>query len=105
MQWDEDNPSDRSQWLTQHGGLQRLDPPYVYNVFNGDLDGFVQAIKDAISHPIQRYVDPGPYSFRSWLISPMYSYVLEEMRMSSVEQRLGVILEKDWQREAAVQGS
>ena len=57
MQWDKDNPSDRSQWLTQHPVLERLHPPYNYNVFRGDVDGFVQAIKDAISHPIERYAN------------------------------------------------
>jgi hypothetical protein len=57
MQWDEENPSDRSQWLTQHPVMERLDPPYNYNVFRGDVDGFVQAIKDAIAHPIERYAN------------------------------------------------
>jgi hypothetical protein len=38
--------------------LALLDPPYVYNVFQGDRDAFVRAIKDAIDHPIQRFVDP-----------------------------------------------
>lgn len=35
--------------------LQALDPPYVYNVFKGDTEGLVQAVKDAVSHPIDRY--------------------------------------------------
>jgi hypothetical protein len=46
-------------WLTQHPVLERLDPPYNYNVFQGDVDGFVRAIKDALSHPIERYVNTG----------------------------------------------
>jgi hypothetical protein len=57
LQWDKENPTDRSAWYSQHPGLVQFDPPYVYNVFQGDLDGFVQAVKDAISHPIQRYVE------------------------------------------------
>jgi hypothetical protein len=86
MGWDHENPSDMSRWQTQHYLLQSLGPPYVYNVFKGDTDGFVQAIKDAISHPIA-------------------SYVLERMRISSVEKRLAAILEKDWQSEATTPAS
>jgi len=81
MGWDHENPADMSRWSTQHSQLQSLGPPYVYNVFQGDTDGFVQAIKDAISHPID-------------------SFVLERMRISSVEKRLGEILEHDWESEA-----
>ncbi|KIM79534.1 hypothetical protein PILCRDRAFT_823456 [Piloderma croceum F 1598] len=84
LQWDKENPSDKSQWVSQHSLLELLEPPYVYNVFKDDLEGFVKAIQDAISHPIQ-------------------SFVPEQMRMPSIERRLGAILEKDWQREAALQ--
>jgi len=82
--WDANNPSDKSAWISQHAALQSLDPPYVYNVRSGDLDGFVEAVKGALSHPIE-------------------SYVPEDMRMSSVERRLGAILEKDWEHEATFQ--
>jgi hypothetical protein len=34
--------------------LKFLDPPYVYNVFKDDLDGFVEAIDIAILNPIER---------------------------------------------------
>ncbi|KAJ7129176.1 hypothetical protein C8R44DRAFT_907351 [Mycena epipterygia] len=84
VQWDRTNPSDRTRWRTQHDMLRHLSPPYVYHVFKGDREGFVQAIKDAIDHPIQRSV-----------------YVLERMTMSAVENRLGKILEHDWRAEAA----
>lgn len=40
----------------QHGLLKLLDPPYVYNVQKGDQEGFVKAIQDAISNPIDRFV-------------------------------------------------
>lgn len=30
----------------------------------------------------------------------MWSYVLERMRMSSVEERIAAIMEKDWESEA-----
>ncbi|KAJ6615656.1 hypothetical protein B0H10DRAFT_2040487, partial [Mycena sp. CBHHK59/15] len=82
LSWDHNNPADRSRWETQHGMLNHLSPPYVYHVFNTDREGFVQAIKDAIANPIQ-------------------SYVLERMKISSVEYRLGKILEHDWRAEAA----
>ncbi|KAJ7432318.1 hypothetical protein B0H11DRAFT_1760765 [Mycena galericulata] len=80
-QWDRQNPNDRNRWQTQHDGLRHLSPPYVYHVHKGDRDGFVQAIKDAIDNPIQ-------------------SYVLDRMRISAVEYRLGQILEHDWRAEA-----
>jgi len=62
--------------------LKLLDPPYVYNVFKGDLEGFVDAITDAIANPIDRYV-------------------LERMRMSAVTARLRAILERDLKSDAA----
>ena len=85
--------------------MELLEPPYNYNVFRGDLEGFVRAVTDAISHPIQRYTlaEQKPRNF--WLIRLTYSYVLEEMRLSSVEKRLVNILEKDWKREAELRTS
>ncbi|KAJ7656381.1 hypothetical protein DFH06DRAFT_1298244 [Mycena polygramma] len=80
--WDGKDPNDRTKWFTQHDGLKHLSAPYVYNVFVGDRDGFVNAIRDAAANPIQ-------------------SYVLERMKMSSVEYRLGNIIEHDWEAEAA----
>ncbi|KAJ6575595.1 hypothetical protein DFH09DRAFT_1311661 [Mycena vulgaris] len=81
-QWNADDPTDKKQWLAQHTTLKYLDPPYVYNVFKGDKAGFVKAVVDATSHPID-------------------SFVLEHMRMRAVEARLAAILEKDWKSEAA----
>ncbi|KAJ6620661.1 hypothetical protein B0H10DRAFT_2021327 [Mycena sp. CBHHK59/15] len=81
MGWDRNSPDDRSKWDVQHGYLKNLSPPYVYHVFKNDREGFVQAIKDAIANPIQ-------------------SYILERMKMSAVEYRLGQILEHDWRAEA-----
>jgi len=80
--WNRDDPKDRTKWWTQHGPLQSLDPPFVYNVFQDDLDGFVAAIKSAMLHPIDRHV-------------------LDHMRMSSLSARLRAILETDWKSEAA----
>ncbi|KAJ7639424.1 hypothetical protein FB45DRAFT_977204 [Roridomyces roridus] len=80
--WNRDHPEDRGSWDSQHNMLKHLSPPYVYHVFKGDRAGFVQAVKDAVENPIQ-------------------SYVLDRMRMSAVEQRLGRILEHDWRLEAA----
>ena len=54
VQWDHDNPTDKSRWKTQHEWLQDLGPPYVYNVFSGDTQGFVKAVKDALANPIDR---------------------------------------------------
>ncbi|KAJ7094392.1 hypothetical protein C8R44DRAFT_590286, partial [Mycena epipterygia] len=79
-EWDKNDPTNRDKWSAQQGTLKDFDPPYVYNVFKGDKEGFVQAIKDAIAHPIS-------------------SYILDRMRIGAVEQRLGNILETDWKTE------
>jgi len=79
--WDSSNPTDRSQWDSQHRPLARLDPPYVYNVFKNDLQGFVNAIKGALENPIR-------------------SFVPESMKMKSLEDRVHAILQKDWEGEA-----
>jgi hypothetical protein len=75
LQWDAEDPLNRDKWsgelgcnlsiverteaavigVVQHGMIKHLDPPYVYHVFKGDRDGFVKAIKDAVSHPIERW--------------------------------------------------
>ncbi|KAJ7666149.1 hypothetical protein DFH06DRAFT_984681 [Mycena polygramma] len=79
--WDRSDPLNRNKWSVQHGMLKHLDPPYVYHVYKGDRDGFVKAIADAVSHPIE-------------------SFILERMRMEAVEQRLGNILSTNWEAEA-----
>ena len=98
-QWNPEDPSDMSRWETQHEWLDALGPPYVYNVLRGDKEGFVRAVKAALSHPIDRYARQTIFQ-SSWLMSEMYSYVLERMTMPAVEKRLAAILEKDWYREA-----
>ncbi|KAJ6561709.1 hypothetical protein B0H19DRAFT_1142381 [Mycena capillaripes] len=82
MSWDAKNPSNRTRWNSQHNTLKELDPPYVYNVFRNDKDGFVNAVVEAASHPIE-------------------SFVLGDMRMSAVEERLAAIVDTDWKAEAA----
>ncbi|KAJ6561447.1 hypothetical protein DFH09DRAFT_1364401 [Mycena vulgaris] len=82
IQWDAARPTHRKAWRTQHDMLKHLSPPYVYHVLKNDRAAFVQAIKDALAHPIE-------------------SYVLERMKMSAVEDRLGKLLEHDWRAEAA----
>ncbi|KAJ7269852.1 hypothetical protein C8J57DRAFT_1323726 [Mycena rebaudengoi] len=79
--WDKSDPMNRDKWSVQHGMLKHLNPPHVYHVFKGDRDGFVNAVKDAVSRPIE-------------------SFILDRMRMQSVEQRLGRILSTDWEMEA-----
>ncbi|KAJ7740885.1 hypothetical protein B0H14DRAFT_3515443 [Mycena olivaceomarginata] len=34
--WDENDPTDRTKWSTQHDPLKELSAPYVYHVFKGD---------------------------------------------------------------------
>jgi len=69
------------KWGVQHGLLKFEDPPYVYNVFKGDQEGFVQAIKDAINTPIDRYILP-------------------RMTIKAIEARMREILENDWYKMA-----
>ncbi|KAF8211118.1 hypothetical protein K438DRAFT_1808840 [Mycena galopus ATCC 62051] len=78
---EQENPTDRTKWQTQHDELKGHSAPYVYHVFIGDRDGFVDAIKRAVENPIE-------------------SYVLERMKITSVEYRLGKMLEHDWRTEA-----
>lgn len=58
-----------------------MDPPYVYNVFKDDNEGFARAVEQALANPIDKYVLP-------------------RMTMGAVEERLAGILEHDWKKEA-----
>lgn len=58
-----------------------MDPPYVYNVFKDDAEGFVKAVEQAIANPIKKYILP-------------------RMTQKAVEERLSGILEHDWRKEA-----
>ncbi|KAJ7797295.1 hypothetical protein B0H14DRAFT_2619071 [Mycena olivaceomarginata] len=51
--WDTNDPNDRTRWTTQHDLLIEFSAPYVYHVFKGDRDGFVNAIKSAAENPIE----------------------------------------------------
>lgn len=53
-QWDRAQPGNRMKWTAQHGMLKLMNPPYVYNVFKDDLDGFMEAIEAAVTTPIDR---------------------------------------------------
>lgn len=80
-QWDPEDKMNKLKWGVQHGLLKFEDPPYVYNVFKGDQEGFVQAIKDAINTPIDRYILP-------------------RMTIKAIEARMREILENDWYKMA-----
>ncbi|KAJ7651985.1 hypothetical protein DFH06DRAFT_538320 [Mycena polygramma] len=54
--WDANNPNDTSKWVTQITGLSDLGPPYAYNVFWHDYEGFKKAVADAMAHPIERFI-------------------------------------------------
>lgn len=55
--WDRDDPDNRAKWDSQHERLRWVDPPYVYNVRVGDLDGLRAAVEQAIANPIERCVE------------------------------------------------
>lgn len=80
LQWDINDPKNRHKWVSQHSMLKYLDPPYVYNVYKDDKEGFVDAIQDALDDPIGRYIEP-------------------RMELKAVQDRLADILERDWEEE------
>lgn len=57
--WNGDDPQDRNSWDTQHDGLKFQEPPYVYHVKRGDGEGLWAAVKEAMDHPIPRFVTSG----------------------------------------------
>ncbi|KAF9068154.1 hypothetical protein BDP27DRAFT_1530086 [Rhodocollybia butyracea] len=77
MGFDSNKPEDRTKWSTQHDGLKYQNPPYVYHVKKGDNEGFWQAVKEAVEHPIERYIFP-------------------EMTMDALKRRVAATVEKDW---------
>ncbi|KAF8334197.1 uncharacterized protein EI90DRAFT_3051445 [Cantharellus anzutake] len=80
--WNRLDPWNRDYWDIQHGLLKLLDPPYVYNVHSGDKEGFLKAIKGAMTNPLTD------------------RYILERMMMSSVEKRVQNLMEADWRSKA-----
>lgn len=55
LSWDAKRPENRTLWLTQHEGLKYQDPPYVYHVRKGDVNGFWEALRTAMETPIERF--------------------------------------------------
>nr|GAT58765.1 predicted protein [Mycena chlorophos] len=80
-QWDPNNPSDRSQWIAQNPELITVDPPYVYNVFEGDYAGFKDAISKAMDAPIPGFIPP-------------------HLTETALRLRLVNLLARDWKAEA-----
>ncbi|KAF4588774.1 hypothetical protein EYR40_010329 [Pleurotus pulmonarius] len=79
--WNRDDPLDRNSWETQHDGLKFQEPPYVYHVQRDDGEGLWAAVKEAMNHPIPRYIVP-------------------DMSMDALKYRLGVLVEGDWKTPA-----
>ncbi|KAF7967955.1 hypothetical protein HWV62_32461 [Athelia sp. TMB] len=80
-EWKPDEPLNKAYWRTQHDNLAQLDPPYVYNVHEGDEKAFVKAVQDAIRTPIDRFILP-------------------EMRQDQITERVDAILKTDWKSKA-----
>ncbi|EIM85956.1 uncharacterized protein STEHIDRAFT_168983 [Stereum hirsutum FP-91666 SS1] len=72
------NAQDPNKMPAQQPFLSVLGPPYVYHVHHGDEEGFVNAVREALDNPIDRYI-------------------LDRMRLSEIEKRLQAVLE--WDRE------
>lgn len=56
LYWNQEDPTDRSRWFSQHNRLNEVDPPYVYHVFRDDLDGLKEALRQAREAPIDRFI-------------------------------------------------
>ncbi|RSH93084.1 hypothetical protein EHS25_007437 [Saitozyma podzolica] len=83
LEWDENDPSNRSKWHAQQWHMTDLDPPYVYSVKTHDLIGLRRAIHAALTHPID-----------SWI--PDY------MRFDFAAARMAEVVEADWRAKAEV---
>ncbi|EIW71341.1 hypothetical protein TREMEDRAFT_42765 [Tremella mesenterica DSM 1558] len=81
LEWDEEDPKDRSKWHAQQWHMTDLDPPYVYNVHAHDIVGLRRAVHAAIHHPIE-------------------SFIPEVMTFKWVRNRMGEIVESDWRTKA-----
>lgn len=99
-QWKADEPLNKAHWDTQHDILAQLDPPYVYNVHQGDEKAFVKAIQDAIRTPIDRFVF---CSLKASLGTDHYAhprYILPRMHQHEITKRVDAILKTDLKGEA-----
>jgi len=84
LNWDRQDPWNRtSWWRSQHPTLQHLDPPYVYNVHAGNYTGFVDAVRQASTTEIPRFIP-------------------EHMTELAVRERVRNLMEHDWRSDAAV---
>ncbi|KAJ3525465.1 hypothetical protein NMY22_g10567 [Coprinellus aureogranulatus] len=81
--FDHADPWNQSKWETQHPEITRLGPgpPYVYTVHARNYTGFVEAIKQALATPIERYIAP-------------------HMTLDAFKRRLVQWAETDWKSKA-----
>lgn len=56
--WDEDDPTNRNDWSSQHDGLLFTTAPYVYHVRAGDIQGLSEAVQHAVDNPIDVFIVP-----------------------------------------------
>lgn len=80
FRWDKKNPDDRKKWYTQQEQLNDIPEPYVYHVRKGDRKGLVEALKKAVTTPIDRYIP-------------------EKARRDYVFQRHKLLVTHDWRAE------
>lgn len=98
LNWDPENPSDKSRWSSQHVILRYLDPPYVYNVHKDDEQGLIDAINAAYENPIDRFVPSISRTFVHAVdATRLSSFVLDRMRIPAIAERLGELLGTDWE--------
>jgi len=100
FQWDQDDPWNKDKWETQHGSMQKYDPPlvifttcplywpslfnhgrYVYHVHKNNYTGFVEAIRTASQTEISAFIP-------------------EFLTEKSVRHRVQTLMETDWKAEA-----
>jgi hypothetical protein len=98
IDWDRRHPENRAKWRVQQVGLRMLEPPYVYHVKRGDVEGFWKAIQHAIERPIDRSVLIFVFPIRS--LMTVSRYIPPHMTLEQLKQRVGSIIERDWKSEA-----
>ncbi|RSH94917.1 hypothetical protein EHS25_000001 [Saitozyma podzolica] len=81
VEWDENDPDNRTKWVTQQWHMTDLEPPYVYSVKAHDLHGLRAAVHSALTHPIN-------------------SYIPDNMSFKFVTARLAEVIDGDWRGKA-----
>ncbi|PPQ88221.1 hypothetical protein CVT25_005186 [Psilocybe cyanescens] len=82
INWNRDDPWNKSHWHTQHPSLNQFEPPYVYHVHARDWDSFLKTVAIASATEIPKFIP-------------------QHMTELAVQERLIKLMETDWRALAA----